>query len=210
MTPERQDHMTTQYIWALENDNAFITRARPMVEQGRFDAFRTAVSDAIRPTRALIGELNSHSIRGVEWSFLYLEMWVQMGGSTLLFSSAAHRLSFQFQLDRLREHGFALSPHGCVRTHTSPQPIPVPSLQTLAEPEKETIMSTQINIKNVTFINGVDVTDMTDAQLIEAIKKVEAEIATLKAVGVKSTKIAAKITEAEATLAKVVEILDAR
>jgi len=67
-----------------------------------------------------------------------------------------------------------------------------------------------IEIKNITFINNVDVTTLTDEQLIDSIKNLEAEIAGLQAVKTESTKVKAKIAALEDTLTKVVAILDAR
>lgn len=49
---------------------------------------------------------------------------------------------------------------------------------------------------------------MSEAQLINAIKQIEAEIADLKAVKTKSSRITAKVKELEDMLAKVVEQLD--
>jgi hypothetical protein len=71
-------------------------------------------------------------------------------------------------------------------------------------------MSKQITFKTITYINNADVTALSDEQLIDAIKTIEKEIADLKGVTTKSKKIEAKISDAEATLAKVVEVLDAR
>jgi hypothetical protein len=71
-------------------------------------------------------------------------------------------------------------------------------------------MSNQITFKTVTYINNNDVMTLTDEQLITYIKAIEREIADLKSVATKSKKIEAKIADAEATLAKVVEVLDSK
>lgn len=60
------------------------------------------------------------------------------------------------------------------------------------------------------YIYGADVEQMSDAQLIDAIKKIEAEIADLASVKTKSTKVKAKIDELQAMLKSVVEVLDAK
>lgn len=67
-----------------------------------------------------------------------------------------------------------------------------------------------IEIKNVTFINNTDVTQMTDEQLIGTIKNIEQEIADLEAVKSKSVAIGKKVGQLNETLLKVVAILDAR
>lgn len=58
------------------------------------------------------------------------------------------------------------------------------------------------------FVYGAEVSSMSEAQLINAIKQIEAEIADLKAVKTKSSRITAKVKELEDMLAKVVEQLD--
>lgn len=78
------------------------------------------------------------------------------------------------------------------------------------EPTQEIPMSNKVEFKTVTYINNVDVTTLSDEQLIDAVKTIENEISDLGAVKTKSKKIEAKIAEAQTTLAKVVEVLDAR
>jgi len=89
--------------------------------------------------------------------------------------------------------------------------LDAPATQPTTQPEttQENTMAS-IEIKNITFINNTDVTTLTDEQLIDAIKKLEAEIADLQAVKTNSTKIKDKIGTLQDTLAKVVAILDAR
>lgn len=84
-----------------------------------------------------------------------------------------------------------------------------PQPETQPQPKKENTMAS-IEIKTVTYINDADVTKLTDEQLIDSIKKLEAEYGALESVGTKSIKIEAKKAEIKDTLAKVVAILDAR
>ena len=77
--------------------------------------------------------------------------------------------------------------------------------------KKETTMS----INTIPFatrheIFGQDTKDMTEAQLIDAIKKIEAEIGNLGQVKTASKKIDAKKAELTTMLANVVEILDSK
>lgn len=60
------------------------------------------------------------------------------------------------------------------------------------------------------FVNGRDVKGMSDNELIEAIRRLENEIADLKTVKTKSKAITKKIEELGDMLSKTVEILDAR
>lgn len=79
--------------------------------------------------------------------------------------------------------------------------------------EKEEIMNTQTSVvafETVHYVYGTDVAKMTDDQLVDAIKQVEAEIAKLDVVKTKSKKIDAKKAELNDMLAKIVETLDGR
>lgn len=212
MNSERQQHMTIQYIWALENEQAFMLKARHEVERGNFSAYRRLVGAYIRPVRQMLEEDKDGALSGPEWSFLYLELWSRLGGCNISHSNDL--AEFQFQLQRLNEAGFDLTKNGVVRR---PKENPCAEIQlgttqpcNLQQPEGEEAMCNTITIVHKTLINSVDVTTMSDEQLIDAIKKVEKEIEELKSVKTKSKKIAAKVQEANDTLAKLVELLDAR
>ena len=60
------------------------------------------------------------------------------------------------------------------------------------------------------YVYGMDVANMSSGQLIDAIKKLEAETADLKSVKAKSEHIKKRIAELEAMLVKIVEVLDAK
>lgn len=215
MTEDRVDHMITQYIWTLENDGTFVEKARDLIENNKFNEFRDLCGDHIRPVRRMLEEGHVGGILGPEWSFLYLEMWVRLGGFNRLMSNLYYNNDARFQIDRLEKAGYGVSRNGVIPLAEAKNPcaeilISQPQPCVLAEPEKEVPVSKKIIIANVTFINNVDVTTMNDAQLIDAIRTIENEINDLKAIKAKSVKIAAKILDAQLTLNKVVEILDAR
>ena len=67
-----------------------------------------------------------------------------------------------------------------------------------------------IAIESKTLVFGQEVSVMTDADLIAAIKRIEGDMSKLKEVKTKSTKIAAKIAEMKANIQEIVAILDAR
>lgn len=67
-----------------------------------------------------------------------------------------------------------------------------------------------VPFETVHYVYGTDVATMTDDQLVEAIKQVEAEIAKLGVVKTQSKKIDAKKAELKDMLAKIVETLDGR
>jgi len=58
------------------------------------------------------------------------------------------------------------------------------------------------------LVYGRNVDSLTESELISAIKQVEGEIADLKAVKIKSSRITAKVKELEEMLTKIVEVLD--
>lgn len=74
---------------------------------------------------------------------------------------------------------------------------------------KETIMAATTPFETRHFVYGINIADMSEDQLIEAIKKIEAEIAAVGTVKSKSSKLAAKTASLSTMLTKVVEHLDA-
>ena len=230
MTPERLDHMTVQYVWGLENDQAFVLKAKHEVERGNFSQFRRLVGRHIHPIRLLLGESSAGALSGIEWSFLYLEMWNRLLGTPYQFTTSNDRAEFGYQLDRLNEAGYALTPRGVQKANVyqpaktnpcveivlgDPQPC---TLQPLGEdtmndnyaksPCATATLAPAFETKS--YIFGNDVKNMTEEGLISAIKRVEEQIADLKAVKTKSKKIAANVAKLEEALASIVAELDAR
>lgn len=227
----RFDHMTEQYIWSLENNQDFVVRARCYALQGAFAQFRRHVGTAILPIRKMLGEGDAHALNGYEWSFLYLELWMRMGGKGAphTFNSSSSAQEFQYQVDRAavvnmawtfndgyRPAAMKLNPCAEISLGES-QPC------NLQEPEGENTMNDNYNTVKIanpikmapafetkSYIFGNDVTTMSEEALIQAIKRVEEQIADLKAVKTKSTKIAANVTKLQEQLASIVAELDAR
>ena len=188
----REDFITTQYIWALENEYVFVTKARHEAERNNFHQFRTLVERSTRELRRGLNDVPS----AVEWAYIYIEMWHRMGG--------------YHPDDTDGEWGAYDSAKYCHNKRLVTEAMAAKQPTQSTETTEEINMSQQITFKNVTYINNNDVTALTDEQLIGFIKAIEREIADLKGVTTKSKKIEAKIADAEATLAKVVEVLDAR
>ena len=187
----REDHITTQYVWSLENEHVFVTKARHEAERGNFYQFQKLVADTACPLYRALDDV----LRPEEWAYLYLELWHRMGGY------------HPDDTDGDWYVGNADRYHRCKQLIAKAMATnPTQSTET---PE-ETNMSNQITFKTVTYINNNDVLSLTDEQLITYIKAIEREIADLKSVATKSKKIEAKIADAEATLAKVVEVLDSK
>jgi hypothetical protein len=200
----REDFITTQYIWSLENEHVFVTKARNEAERGNFYQFTRLVQLHTQSIRRQLDDVPA----SVEWAYIYIELWHRMGG---------HIPNYAWHSDNADKYHISkrlLAEHSAARAATNPcAEINISNLQSCvlaSEPKKETPMSKQITFKTITYINNADVTALSDEQLIDAIKTIEKEIADLKGVTTKSKKIEAKISDAEATLAKVVEVLDAR
>lgn len=80
---------------------------------------------------------------------------------------------------------------------------------TLQNLTKETPMSTP-TIENKTFILGKDASQMSDGEIFNLIAKTEGELAKLKAITTKSSKLAAHIKKVEADLKALAAYLDGR
>lgn len=83
----------------------------------------------------------------------------------------------------------------------------------LSEPTEEIPMNPTTATNAPAFetrhlVYGLNVDSLTESELISAVKQVEGEIADLKAVKTKSSRITAKVKELEEMLTKIVEVLD--
>lgn len=215
----RLDHITTQYVWALENEEVFVDKARAQANKSNFGQFRRLVGSYILPARKMLNEEHSAGLSPGEWSYLYMEMWwkIRYGHCqppeypSYPPMQKSDEDDFGWHLERLNDAGYELvADRGVLPkqppSSASPNQPSTPNFELIQEKP----MSSQVIIQNKTLINGADVADMSDDQLINSIKKVEKEIDDLRAVKTKSKKIDARIEEATATLAKLVELLDAR
>jgi hypothetical protein len=226
--PIRLDHITTQYIWALENEHEFVMKARHEAKRGNFGQFTVLVEQFVKKIKRIA---NTPDIfHAEEWAFLFLEMWWRMDGQGPDSTWAKDDcILFQVRIQRLNVVGYNYTPNGVQRRPPATNPCAEIALgqhlqevkelceavdtltsQPLSQPIQEQPVSNQITIANKTYINNVDVTTMSDDQLIDAIKKVEKEIEDLGSVKTKSKKIEAKVSEANETLNKLVTLLDAR
>lgn len=211
----RTDYLTVQYVWALENEQVFMARAKHEVDRGNYDRFRMLVLNCARPIRRLLDDTHADSIGPYEWAFLTLELWCRLGGRLVHFPRPTDEDAFTIHVERLRIAGYGFSRNGIFAIEPANPCAEVsigqPQLCTLnPEPIQEKPVSNQIIIKNLTLINDVDVRNMSDEQLIDAIKKVEKEVEELKSVKTKSDKIAKKIADANDTLTVLVGLLDGR
>ena len=78
-----------------------------------------------------------------------------------------------------------------------------------ATTKKEPTMSKQL-IESKVFVNGIDATDMADAEIFRLIAKTEDEIAKLRAIKTASKKLSGAISKLEADVTKLAEYVDSR
>lgn len=76
--------------------------------------------------------------------------------------------------------------------------------------QKETTMSKIIDIKTKTFVNGIDVTTLTNAQVFDLIAEQEAAIKKLEGIEAKPKLLVKEIEERKAGIAALVAHLDAK
>ena len=90
--------------------------------------------------------------------------------------------------------------NGCYRVNNPTQPATI---------KKESTMSKQL-IESKVFVNGIDATDMADAEIFRLIAKTEDEIAKLRAIKTTSKKLSDAILNLEVDLIKLAEYVDSR
>jgi len=71
-------------------------------------------------------------------------------------------------------------------------------------------MATPTKVEAVTMVNNVRAADLSDDEIIAAIKSEQASIVDLEAVGVTSKHITKRVTEHKKSVAALVKLLDAR
>ena len=180
------EQLEQQYIWAIENDSRAINTIK---YQARFSQHcGSAISSLVR---RIARDAGFTPPRNTEMAFIVSEVNLRILNRTtgIRYQKAGSK-----------------SPTGRL-TESQPEFQEFPP-----STEKEEPMNTQPTtaFETVHYVYGTDVTKMTDDQLVEAIKQVEAEIAKLDVVKTKSKKIDAKKAELNEMLAKIVDTLDAR
>lgn len=205
MTPEREDWLTTQYVWAIENERGWSDEVALSVQTDNFGGFRRRTANYINTIHKLVA--NDHDCnkpKEIEWAFIVLTLWLNKGGSkyAVLVDPGVLKPHYAALLDGL--HNKRRGPH---EPHETEATEAVPNE---TETQEEITMNQAATVAFVTksYIYGKDVEQMSEAELIDAIRSVEAQIASLKMVQTPSKKIAAKIAELEDMLKKIVATLD--
>lgn len=185
MNPARSEYLLTQYVLAIQNEGEWYKQVAPCVDRGDFELFRGETYLYIKRLARDLRETTSIRDR----AFIYCELWKSLDGKPSVLRNVPREL-------------------GAVLRDLLDGPIPTPTTTPEPELKKEIIMAIPFETKH--FVFGTDTKSMTDEQLIDSIKQVEAEIAALGVVKTSSKKIAAKKAELETMLANIVETLDAR
>lgn len=188
MTPERKDHLYTQYVLTLVNDGKAYYAANRYVADPDADHFVNALHTFMAKIRRGQGESLSVDDR----AYIYLAVWCRWGGD---MKPLADECTF---------HDLKCAMYRHLHPKLASQPEP--------SQEEPAVNNTNATIAFETkhYVYGMDVANMSAGQLIEAIKKIEAEIADLKLVKSKSEHIKKRIAELEDMLAKVVQVLDSK
>ena len=209
MTPEREDWLTTQYVWAIENESAWSDEVEGLALANRFGTFRRRTANYINATHKLVVAANESFCakpKELEWAFIVFSLWINKGGNpdAVLADPGVLKPAYTELLSELDE----LDDLGSVRN--KPQETEATNE---TETQEENTMNQTVAISTVAFatksyVYGKDVEQMSEGELINAIRSVEAEIASLKTVQTPSKKIATKIAELEEMLKKIVGVLD--
>ena len=202
MKPEDFDYAHNQYYLALINDGAVYSKLQNRLREDTFQSYAQSVATEVEKLRVR-HKLDELDIEGK----VYVRLMV------------AEYLLTPFELQSIFKGGDEVARKHidfCIRNNMTwlidrllGLPVVKPQSPTQPQATQENTMAS-IEIKTITYINDADVTKLSDEQLIDAIKKIESEIADLGAVKTESAKIKAKIDNLHETLAKVVAILDAR
>ena len=196
MTPEREDWLTTQYVWAIEDERAWSDEVEGLALMGRFGEFRRRTANYINAIHKLVAmDHDCAKPKGIELAYVVLSLWLNRGGNP----NAA-----------LVDPG-VLKPHYVELLHrVDSAPVPHETeVPNETETQEENTMS-QPAFVTKSYIYGKDVEQMSEQELINSIRSVETEIGSLKTVQTPSKKIAAKIAELEDMLKKIVGVLDGK
>lgn len=194
-----EDMLTQQYVWTIQNESFWYRRAQVSVDQNNAAQFwRVSYSAITRVERDRNETLTSETKKWVVRELM--RQLLQDTKPKDVPSSFRQHVGLPAQqakvVDFLDSITVTIDEWTNLKTAT------------LITEEQKIMNTTAFATKH--FVYGQDTTNMTEEQLIEAIKKIEAEIANLGAVKTKSKKIAERTAELETMLAAVVTVLDAK
>lgn len=199
LSQDRIDEITAQYVWAIQSDSGWYHKATDAAKLGDYGKFRRHTGNFINR----IARQQNENISGVEWAYVLLELWAGLGCKREDCFKDPGTLQAHYEELLCVECDKRPTEHHLDRVATN--------IETITKENPMTIATNQnVAIETKTIIFGMDAANMSEQQLIDAIKRVEGDIAKLKEVKTKSKKIAANIAELENNLAQIVAVLDAR
>lgn len=201
MTPEREDWLTTQYVWVIENERAWSDEVEGLALADRFGEFRRRTANYINATHKLVARDNDCAKpKEMEWAHIVLSLWLNKGGNpgAALVDPGVLKPYYAALLNELDN-----------KRRASRETEATNEIETQEENTmNQTVTPFTVAFATKSYIYGKDVEQMSEGELINAIRSVETEIASLKTVQTPSKKIATKIAELEEMLKKIVGVLD--
>jgi hypothetical protein len=226
MDANRRQYLYDQFVLTLQNESEWYRRACAILRHpGGMSRFRTLTDEWVHN---YVGRWNCDDLNAMEYAYIQMELFEYLKGHILDIATV---ISLPLAWRRCR-HEIEVSDAQARKAKR--EEVMKGSETTLDEAiehlknANETLLDVEEKfnavieeakeknaMNNIPFITknyvfGQDVANMTEDQLIAAIKKMEGEIADLKAVKTKSKKIEQMIKDAEDGLAKIVEVLDAK
>lgn len=190
----RQEDIEHQYLLTAKNDGELYRSAAQKLRDGRYFSLVTELKAEYRRIASSLNEEVFISQR----DYFVVEMLMYYHQDSAIPS-------------QLQELVSAMQTSYSLETSKSCEPTTNETINA-AKPAKGKTMN---KINTTPFatrheIFGNDVSTMSEQDLIESIKQVEKEIATLKEVKTSSTKIKSKVEALEAMLAEIVKVLDSK
>lgn len=199
LSQDRIDEITAQYVWAIQSDSGWYHKATDAAKLGDYGKFRRHTGNFINR----IARQQNEKISGVEWAYVLLELWAGLGCKREDCLKDPGTLQAHYEELLCVERDKRPTEHHLDRVATNIETI------TKENPMTITVNPTAV-IETKTVIFGQDAALMSEQELIDAIKRVEGKISSLKEVKTSSKKIAANIKELEKQLDAIVAVLDAR
>lgn len=221
-------YLYDQYVLSIVNDRQIYAKLKDFLECGYFNKFAFAVDDYCKRIADRFGLTRAEELR--ERRFIQATVLNQIGERRHV-ENFVRRGHFGFKTfvqdlfdfgdqdlarEVLKAESYLAAKEGKFGWQKNPfDPFEQDSQAAHNETTPSTIETkeetmSKVTISTITYVNGSDVTKLTDEQLIEAIKQIEGEIEDLGKVKTESKKVAAKIEGLKKTLTEVVAILDAR
>ena len=202
----RQETLFSQYVLSIQNEGEWYNRAMLALDKDNFAQFRRVTR---RYRKAIANNRMEPMPNDDNRDYIYTELWKHLDGSTRGF---LNRTDVQPRSSYIKL--FQTPPTSYEAATGMPEVQPTKITIEIIQ-EKDTTMNTNIAnaVPSVAFstrhyVYGVDIDNMSENDLINAIKNVEYEITDLTGVKTKSKRIEKKIAELRGMLASIVEQLD--